>query len=102
MAGEFRVIELQGAPAAGRALAGEANRGIDRDPIEPRVPISVDLQSGQRPPDLEQDFLIQIFLVGRIPFIDAADLENFVSILIHQLQELVFVCRRRIQSRTFI
>jgi hypothetical protein len=96
------MIKLQGAPAAGGALAGEANRGINRDPIEPRVSISVVLQSGQRPPDLEENFLIQVFLVGRIPFINAADLENPVSILIHQLQKPVFVCRRRIQSWTFI
>ena len=71
-----------------------SDRGVDRDPIEPRVRINVFFQSGQRPPDLEQDFLIQIFLVGRIPRINAADFENSVSILIQQLQELVFVCGR--------
>jgi hypothetical protein len=43
---------------------------------------------------LEQDFLIQIVLISRVPDIDAADLENPVSILVHQFQEPVFVCRR--------
>lgn len=54
VAGEFRVIELQGAPAAGRAFASEAERGVDRDSIELGVCISVVFQSGQRPPDLNR------------------------------------------------
>ena len=50
------MIELQGAPAVGRALAGEADRGVDRDPIELGVCINVSLQSGQCLPDLGQGF----------------------------------------------
>jgi hypothetical protein len=64
---EFRVIELQGAPAAGRAFASEAGRGVDRDSIELDVCISVVFSVRATPARFEQDFLIQIFLVGRIP-----------------------------------
>jgi hypothetical protein len=45
MAGEFRVIELPGAPATGRAVASEIDRGVDRDSIEPGVCISVVFKS---------------------------------------------------------
>lgn len=62
-ADEFRVIELQGAPAAGCAFASEAERGVGRDSIELDVCISVVFQSGQRRPDLKQDFLIKIVAI---------------------------------------
>jgi hypothetical protein len=51
---------------------------------------------------MEQDILIQIVLVRRVPSVDAADPENPVAILIHQFQELLLVCRSRIQSWAFI
>ena len=41
VAGEFHAIELQGAPAAGRAFASEGVRGVDRDSIELGVCISI-------------------------------------------------------------
>jgi len=50
------VSELPGAPAESRALAGEAERGVDREVIEPCICISVFFQFGQRPPDLEAGF----------------------------------------------
>jgi hypothetical protein len=83
VAGEFRVIELQGAPAAARAFASEADRGVrgvDRDSIEPGVCISIVFQSGQRPPDLEKDFLIEIVAIRGVPRTGAADFKNLWSI----------------------
>jgi hypothetical protein len=52
-------------------------RGVDRDSIEPSVIISVVFQSGQCPPDLKQDFLIQVVPVGGVPRINTADFQVF-------------------------
>jgi hypothetical protein len=83
-------------------LADERNGGVDRYAIESGAGELILFQGRQAAPDLEQDVLIQIVLVRRIPGIDAADSENSVSILIYQFEERVFVCRRRIQSRAFV
>jgi hypothetical protein len=45
--------------------------------------------------------LIQVIVISRVPRIDAAHPENPVSILIHEVQEPVFTCRRRIQFRFY-
>jgi hypothetical protein len=58
VAGKFHVIELPGVPAAGRAFASEADRGVrdvDRDSMV-GVCISVLFQAWQSPPDFETGF----------------------------------------------
>ena len=58
--GGFHMIELQGVPAVGRAFASEGVRGVDRESMELGVCISIVFQARQSPPDLKQDFLIQV------------------------------------------
>jgi hypothetical protein len=98
----FGSLDIHDAVGTHRALADERNGTVDGHAIKPGIGELFFFQARQPAPDLEQDFLIQIVLVGCIPGVNAADLENSVSILMHQFQEPVFVCRRRIQFRTFI
>ena len=93
------MVKMNDAVKARCPLADERYGGVDGHAIKPGIGELFFFQSRQAAPNLEQDFLIQIVLVSRIPCINAADPENSVSILIHQLQELVFAFGRRIQSR---
>ncbi len=99
---EVGVLEMNDAAGAGGPFADEGNGGIDGHAIKPGVGELFFFQAGQATPDLEQNFLIQIVLVGGIPGVGAADPENFISILVHQRQKSGFVCGRRIQSSAFI
>jgi len=72
--GELLVIERHGRTAAGRAPADEADRSVDGNPVKPGVCMSVLFQARQSPPDLKQDFLIQVVPVGGVPRINTADL----------------------------
>jgi len=54
------------------------------------------------PPDLKQDFLIQVVPVGGVPGINTADLENLQPILIHQRNKLAFrILATRFQCNLF-
>jgi len=69
VASEFRVIELVGAPAAGRAFASEVDRGVDRHSIELGVCISVVFQSDLGPYLISRSgeknyYALEIFLAG--------------------------------------
>ena len=50
-------------------------------------------QARQCPPDLKQDFLIQVVPVGGVPRINPADLENPGPIPVDQIPKLLFVWR---------
>jgi hypothetical protein len=88
---ELFVIERHGRTAARRAPADEADRSVDGNPVKPGVCISALFEARQSPPDLKQDFLIQVVPVGGVPRINTADLENPGAIPVDQSQKLLFV-----------
>src|SRR5688572_14024959 len=53
------------AAVARRVLPDKTDRGVERHAIKPRSGISAFLQSRQRAPDLEKNFLIEIIAVRR-------------------------------------
>ena len=64
---EVGVFEMNDAAGACCPLADERNGSVDGHAIKPGIGELFFLQGRQAAPDLEQDFLIQIVLVSRIP-----------------------------------
>lgn len=82
--------------AAGFVFANKADSRIEGDPIKPGICKMPVFQIGQCPPDLEQNFLIEIVLIGCVPRIDAANLQDLRPVFVKQLQKLPVIYRIRI------
>jgi len=54
-------------------------------------------QIGQRPLDLENNFLVEIVLIGCVPRINAANLQDLRPVFAKQFQKLPVIYRIRIQ-----
>jgi hypothetical protein len=76
MVRDLFVIERHSRTAAGRALADEADRSVDGNPVKPGVCMGVLFQARQCPPDLKQDFLIQVVPIGGVPRINRQTLRS--------------------------
>ena len=79
------MLDIHNAVGTYCPLADERDGGIDGHTIKPGVGELVFSQGREAAPDLKEDFLVQVVLVSRVPRINAADPENPISILVHQL-----------------
>jgi hypothetical protein len=83
--------------ARGLGLSHKCDPGVNGHSIKPGMRVLLLLETGQAPPDLEQDFLVKVLGVVRRPSIYPANPQDSGAICFDQLQKIFFHRRRYIQ-----